>query len=117
MVDIEVVYYGVWFKGQSVITKGRFLPTTIFNMVVDAVVRHWFLAIVEAEGKIGSEGFGRDVQRLAAYFHANNGPLVPKRAARLQNYLHVLTELFDRVGIRTNLGNMVRWHVNPVISW
>ena len=34
-------YFGKGFKGGRVVTQGDPLPPTIFNVVVDAVVRHW----------------------------------------------------------------------------
>ena len=43
-------YYGTGFKGGRGVTQGDPLSPTIFNVVVDAVVRHWFtLAATEAE--------------------------------------------------------------------
>ena len=43
-------YYGIGFKGERGVTQGDLLSTTIFNVVVDAVVRHWVtLAVKEAE--------------------------------------------------------------------
>ena len=34
-------YYGTGFKGARGVTQGNPLSPTIFNVVVDAVVRHW----------------------------------------------------------------------------
>ena len=34
-------YYGEAFKGDRGVTQGDPLSPTIFNVVVDAVVRHW----------------------------------------------------------------------------
>ena len=34
-------YYGTAFKGARGVTQGDPLSPTIFNVVVDAVVRHW----------------------------------------------------------------------------
>ena len=43
-------YYGKGFKGESGVTQGDPLSPTIFNVVVDAVVRHWLqIATQEAE--------------------------------------------------------------------
>ena len=36
-------YYGTEFKGERGVTQGDPLSPTIFNVVVDAVVRHWLL--------------------------------------------------------------------------
>ena len=43
-------YYGTGFKVKRDVTQGDPLSPTIFNVVVDAVVRHWVtLAVTEAE--------------------------------------------------------------------
>ena len=43
-------YYGTGFKGERGVTHGNPLSTTIFNVVVDAVVHHWVkLAVEEAD--------------------------------------------------------------------
>ena len=43
-------YYGTGFKGERGVTQSDPLSPTIFNVVVDAVVRHWVtLAVKEAE--------------------------------------------------------------------
>ena len=52
-------YYGEYFKGARGVTQGDPLSPTIFNVVVDAVVRHWIDGIVdeaEEKGETGREG-------------------------------------------------------------
>ena len=52
-------YYGTEFGGERGVTHGDLLYSTIFNVVVDAVVRHWVNGIVEEaeeRGKTGREG-------------------------------------------------------------
>ena len=52
-------YYRTGFKGERDVTQGDPLSLTIFNVVVDVVVRHWVtLAVKEAEtqGERGKEG-------------------------------------------------------------
>ena len=39
-------YYGTAFKGEQGVTQGDPLSTTIFNVVVDAVVRHWLTGVI-----------------------------------------------------------------------
>ena len=49
-------YYGTGFKGERGVTQVDPLSPTIFNVVVDAVVRHWVtLEVEEAE----TRGSGR----------------------------------------------------------
>ena len=52
-------YYGEAFKGARGVTQGDPLPPTIFNVVVDVVVRHWIEGLVtetEEKGETGREG-------------------------------------------------------------
>ena len=52
-------YYGKALKWERGVTQGNPLSPTIFNVVVDAVVRHWVTSIiadVEAQGELGKEG-------------------------------------------------------------
>ena len=42
-------YYSTPFKGYHMITQGNPLYPTIFNMVVDAVSRHWVTVVVGEE--------------------------------------------------------------------
>ena len=40
-------YYGAAFKEERGVTQGYPLSTTIFNVMVDALVRHWVKVMVE----------------------------------------------------------------------
>ena len=64
-------YYREAFKGARGVTQGDPLSPIIFNVVVDAVVRHWVtMALDEADkrGERGNEGRHQD-----ALFYADNG--------------------------------------------
>ena len=57
MIARSGVYFGTPFKVQCVVTQGELLSPTIFNVVVDGVLYHWALVIVEAEEETDPEGF------------------------------------------------------------
>ena len=62
------------FKGARGVTQGDPLSPTIFNVVVDAVVRHWIDGIVdeaEEKGETGWEG-----RHQSAVFYADDGMVV-----------------------------------------
>ena len=40
-------YYETSFRGERGMTQGDLLSPTIFNVVVDAVIRHWVNGILE----------------------------------------------------------------------
>ena len=73
-------------------------------MVVDAAIRYWVTLVAGEE--TGPEGFGRVVQRLAAFFYNKDGLLASPRPARLQAALYILLRIFDRVGMNTNVNKM-----------
>ena len=52
-------YYGAEFQGARRVTQGDPLSPTIFNVVVDVVVRHWVTGVItemEERGERGKEG-------------------------------------------------------------
>ena len=50
-------YYGTYFGGERGVTQGNPLSPTIFNVVVDAVVRRWVHGMMEE----GFDVYGLDV--------------------------------------------------------
>ena len=63
--------YGTAFWGERWVMQGNSLSPTIFNVVVDAVVRHWATGVItdsEARGELGQEG-----RHQAALFYVNDG--------------------------------------------
>ena len=56
MVERAGGYYGEAFKGARGLTQGDPISPTIFNVVVDAVVRHWVtMTLEEAEKRVGTK--------------------------------------------------------------
>ena len=49
-------YYGLAFKGYHGVIQGDLLSPTIFNVVVDAVTRHWVIVMVEGAAERGKRG-------------------------------------------------------------
>ena len=105
MVERTGGYYGDAFKGARGVTQGEPLSPTNFNVVVDAVVRYWVtMAIDEAErrGERGKEG-----RHQAALFYADNGMVASSDPRWLQWAYNALVSLFERVGLRANVGKTV----------
>ena len=95
-------YYGTYFQVGRGVMQGDLLSPTIFNVVVDAVVRHWvtgFIAESEARGDLGQEG-----RHQAALFYADNVMVAAVDPVWLQGAFNALVGLFDRLGLRTNVG-------------
>ena len=58
-------YYGAAFKGERGVTQGDLLPPTLFNVVVDAVVRYWMEGLQTAKEEKDAEGGWRDGPQMA----------------------------------------------------
>ena len=48
-------YYGESFQGFRGLTQGNLMYTTIFNVVVDAVVHHWVSWVAEEGAEMATE--------------------------------------------------------------
>ena len=64
-------------------------------------------------GAAGTESFSWDVQRLAAYFYAEDGIIPLTWAERTQRYFDELVEMFNGVVLHENLDNMVIMDCQP----
>ena len=88
-------YYGAPFKGFLRVIQGNPISPTIFNVVLDAFLQHWVTVVAKMKQVVdpaaaGTDYFGRDVQRLAAYSHADDGLIASTQATRLQRYFDIL---------------------------
>ena len=98
-------YYGAAAKGARGVTQGDPLSPTIFNVAVDALVRHWFTVMVESvEERGGSRQEGRHQNPL---LYADNGMVASLDPQWLQGGLSTLVSLFERVGLKNNVGKTV----------
>ena len=64
----------------------------------------------------GTEGFRQEVQKLAAYFYADNEFLTLTCTSRLHQHFYTLKQLFDLVGLHTNVVKMVRMACQPCLA-
>jgi hypothetical protein len=94
--------YGRVFKAFRGVTQGGPLSPTIFNLMVDAVVREWLRQLLSAES--AEAGITKeDIRLLMACFYADDGLVMSQDPAMLQRAFDILTGIFDRVGLRTNI--------------
>ena len=104
-------YYGTAFEGECGVTKGNPLSPTIFNAVVDAVVRHWvmgFIAYTEERGELRKEG-----KHQADLFLADDDMVALSDPRWLQGAFNTLVGIFDWMGLRTNVRKTVSMVCHP----
>ena len=89
-------YHGSPFSAKRGVTQGGSLSPTIFNIMVDAIVREWVRQMELA-------GFNTsDIRTIAAVFYADDGLVAARNPKVLQNSFDILISLFERVGLETN---------------
>ena len=80
-------------------------------MIVDSIIRHWVKVVTPTEA--GTGGLGLIIIDLAAYFYAGDGLVAPTQPEILQRSFDVLTRLFDRVSLQTNMTKTVGMVCQP----
>ena len=73
--------------------------------MVDAVVRHWLMIVVEEAA--GTEGFVRTVYRMASLFYMDDSLLSLTHPEWIKRVFEILVGIFDWVGLRKNVRKMV----------
>ena len=86
-------------------TPGDPLSSTIFNVVVDTLVRHWVTLMLEiAEERVSH---GQEGRHHNAFFYTDDGMVTSLYPQCLQGASSTLVGLFGRVGLRNNVSNTV----------
>ena len=93
------------------VKQGDPLSPTIFNVVVDVVVRQWIDGIVDEAEEKGETG--REGRHQSAVFYADDGMVVSSDPTWLQGAFSALVAIFDRVGLLTNVGKTVIMVCHP----
>ena len=124
------------FYRERGVTKGNPLLTTIFNVVVDAVVCHWEFLMAEGDGgderddrsgdkaaqlarwMIRARMYGRrrteeGVKVWEAILYAGNRMVASTNSGWLQIAFYMMTGLFDWVGLKTNIRKTVGMVCHP----
>ena len=139
MLERAVRYYVEPFCGERGVTQGGPLLPNIFNVVVEAVVRHSGSMVVEGDGVngrdniIGNEADHPEIQTIracnnrkrrtegghtqlkvqAVSVYAYYRMVASNRPVWLQTAFYTLTGLFDWVGFNTNVWKTVGMVYHP----
>ena len=85
-------------------TQGDPLSPTIFNVVMDAVVRHWLEGLQADKDEKEAEG---GEGPFSAVFYADDGMVGAADPQWLQGAFSALVAIFDRVCLLTNVDKTV----------
>ena len=110
MVARSEEYFVPPFKGYCGATHRNPWSPTILYVVLDTVLRYCLAIVASTEEALGTwsadtEGFGKDVKRLAEYFYSDNRILGLTRVAHLQSSFDILTEILYHLVPYTNVFN------------
>ena len=94
--------YMAAFKGAQGVTQGDLLPPTIFNVVVDAVVRHWVVVMVE--GAEERRECGQKGRHKNSLFYADDVIVALLDPQWMKCAFSTLVGLFNWVGLQNNVG-------------
>jgi hypothetical protein len=97
--------YGTSFLVGCGVTQGGPLSAKLFNILVDAVAREWFMALWGADGYNDDE-VGDLMATFFAIFYVNDAYLALWDVEFLQRVMDLLVNLFKRVGLKTNSSKM-----------
>ena len=92
--------YGTPFRARRGVTQGGPLSPTLFNLLVDAVVREWLRTLYGAQ--VSSEWAAQVRRELFAIFYVDDALVASRDPVTLQRAVDVLVALFECVGLRTN---------------
>ena len=120
MVEKAGKNYWLAFQIHHRVPQGDPLSPKIFNVVVDAVIRHWVKVVGGLQGRYGWEGLGTSIETLSLLFYSDDRLVACPDIAHLQGVFDDLTGLFDCLGLRTNEGktaSMVCWPCQTPHAW
>ena len=78
------------------------MSTTLFNMVVDDVIRNWMEVMVEDQ-TVNQNVLGETVGRFLGVFYSNNGMVISHQLYWMNHTMNVLVNLFKRYVLAANV--------------
>ena len=93
--------YGRAFKQSRGVTQGGPLSPRLFNIVVDAVVREWLRRALGEEA--AKNGVAAMAAKFIVLFYVDDGYIASRDPELLQKCVDTLVEIFERVGLYTNV--------------
>ena len=93
--------YGHIFKAYRGVTQGCPLSPKLFNIMVNAIVREWLREVLGEDASMPVQHAA--VHLFLALFYTDDAFIASTDPELLQEAMDVLVDLFERVGLRTNV--------------
>ena len=102
-------YYGRPFNTWRGVTQGDPVSPTLFNIIVDALVRTTLQEICVPQES--QHGFGWSAVEHNIRFYADDGRIAGRDPIWVQAELTTMVRIFERVGLQTNLDKTKAIHL------
>jgi Reverse transcriptase (RNA-dependent DNA polymerase) len=90
MIPKQAGFYGKPFRAKRGVRQGDIISPTIFNIIVDAVIREW-------------SSNSDNNQHVEGIFYADDGLLISEDPPKVQQALDIFTDGFSRIGLKMNV--------------
>ena len=97
---------------QGVQSRAYPCPLTLFNIVVDNVIRTWLTMTVE-DKKVAHDGLGETVWQCLRVFYAKYDMVSSHNSDWLHHSMNVLVGLFIRYGLAANIAKSHKMTCHP----
>ena len=105
-------FHGPIFPATKGTTQGGLVSTTLFNVMVDNVIKNWMAMTVE-ERRVAHDGMGETVGRCLEVFYAENGMVGSRDLDWLQHVTNALVGLFRRYDLASNVAKSLTMTFQP----
>ena len=93
---------GPVLPATRVTTQGRRISLTLFNVVVDNVIKTW-LAMTIKDQRVPHDGLGETIGRCLGVLYSDNSMVSSRDSACLKHTMNVLVGLVRRYGLAANV--------------
>ena len=105
-------FHGPALPATQGTTQGGLVLSTLFNVVVDNVIKTWLAMTVENQ-RVYHDGLGVTIRRCLGVFYANDCMVVSRDADLLQHAINVMVGLFQRYGLAANVAKSCTMTYQP----
>ena len=111
-------FHGPAFPATRVTTQGGLMPLTLFNAVVENVIRTWMAMTVEDQ-RVAHDGLVENFGCYLGVLYDNNGMVGSRDSDWLQHDMNVLVGLFRRYGLVANVvkSRTMTCHPGALRAW